>query len=313
MTNLKSNIKKTGYFIAYVPLYLSIKFINLVPKKAAVVLGKTAGSLLFLFSNKYRNIAKKNLSFALHLKEKEAKEMALSVFKNLGITFAEIARLKGEKDRVLEKDMVIEGMQNFLEAQERGKGVFLMSAHLGNWEMLAALHRRYTGPMTVIYKRTKNPYIDKYIRSIREQNGVTPISRRNSSRKIIATLRRGETVGILPDLHARNRQSVMADFFGRPAATNYGMALLAMKTGAPVVPAFVVRSADGTYKCIYEKPIYLQQAGTREKDVELAISACNSIIENYIRKYPEQWYWVNDRWKSIHVDPVPLSQSMGHA
>ena len=291
--------KNSAYFIAYIPLKSAIILIRMLPHRAAISLGKLTGMLFFLLSATYRKVAVKNLKLAFALNDKAAKARALSVFKEMGTTFAEIITLSPLSEKYLEENVHIEGYSNFLKAQKEGKGVFLLSAHLGNWEMLAAIHSMLTGSITVIYKKHKNPYVDGMITSLRQSSNIKVIPRRNSVRKTIAALKSGETIGILSDLHtSKGAQSVMVPFFGRPASTNYGLALLAIKTGTPIVPAFTVRDERGRHLCTYEEPLFLKSTGNMDADIKEGMATINAIIEAKIRKYPSQWYWVHDRWKS---------------
>ena len=292
-------LKNIAYFIAYIPLKATIITIGMLPYSAAIVLGKLTGILFFLISATYRKIVIKNFKLAYNLTRSEARTRALTVFKEMGTTFAEIITLSPLPEKHLKEKIDIEGYSNFLKAKESGKGVFLMSAHLGNWEMLAAIHSIFSGAITVIYKKHKNPYVNKAIISLRAASNIKAIPRRNSTRKILTTLKKGETVGILPDLRTNKKsQSVMVPFFGMSASTNYGLALLAIKTGAPIVPAFTVRDGKGRHLCTYQKPIFLKSTGDLDSDIKEATARLNSIIEKEIRKYPSQWYWVHDRWKS---------------
>ena len=293
------NFKNIAYFTAYIPLKIAIVTIGMLPFGAATALGKLTGILFFYISATYRKVAIKNLKLAYNLTDKEAGRRALTVFKELGTTFAEIISFSPLSEKDIEERVEIEGYSNFLKAKEAGKGVFLLSAHLGNWEMLAAIHSMLSGSITVIYKKHKNPYVDGMITSIRQSSKIKAISRRNSARATISALKKEETVGILTDLHtSKEAQSVMVPFFKMPASTNYGLALLAIKTGAPIVPAFVVRNGKGRHLCTYKKPLFLKSTGDMDRDIKEGTARITAIIEEEIRKYPSQWYWVNDRWKS---------------
>lgn len=293
------NFKNIAYFIAYIPLKATIIAIKILPGSIAIALGKLAGILFFLCSATYRKVAIKNLKLAYSLTDSEARARALTVFKEMGTTFAEIITLSPLSEKYLKEKVDIEGYSNFLKAKESGKGAFLLSAHLGNWEMMGAIHSMLSGSITVIYKKHKNPYVDKIIISLRQASNMKAISRRNSARKTIAALKKGETIGILPDLHtSKEAQAVMVPFFEMPASTNYGLALLAIKTGTPIVPAFTVRHGDGRHLCTYKEPVFLKSTGDMDRDIKEGTARINAIIEEEIRKYPSQWYWVNDRWKS---------------
>ena len=234
---------------------------------------------------------------ALGMKEEEAVPFASLVFENLGQTFVEFMQ-PGRYGRTYVLDNVqVEGLEHIKEAGNKGKGVLVLAAHIGNWELLGSALREHSGPVTVVYKKAKNPFVTEFIRAARKRRGIDTIPHRNSARKILALLKKNETVGILLDQYATNKDAIKADFFGIPAETNYGLALIALKTGAPVVPAFMVRDESGRYRCVYEKAIELDKGDDLQEDIKEATSRFNEILERAVRRYPEQWFWVHNRWK----------------
>lgn len=291
---------KITYFAEYIPFYLFARLFSNLPLKSSVRLGKRLGRLLYSIDGRHRRIAIENISSTLGLDSVEAEGVARKVFENIGITFAEFIKIPTLNKAFFDNNVEVEGFENYLRAKDYGKGVLMLGAHLGNWELIPAVHLIKKGQAaSVVYKRTKNPYVDRFIDSIRRSYGLKTISHRNSVKEIMAALRRGEGVGILLDQHAGSREAVVVDFIGRPAATNYGLALIALKTGAPVVPMFLVREGEERYRFIYEEPIHLQKSGDSERDVREATIKFNSVIEKYVRKYPEQWFWVHNRWKAV--------------
>lgn len=303
-------IKNSLYFFAYIPFLITSMIFNLLPLPVARIVGRFIGLSFFCVSRKYRRMAVCNILKALSLKKKDAVKMALSTFENFGVSFVEMVKFQGLSNDKISKYVEIEGYENYSKAAQAGKGAFLMSAHIGNWEMLAAVHSMLAGSITVIYKKTKNPYIEKYIKNMRHKNNIISLYRRNSARRIISALKKGTTVGILPDLRTNKGLRIEADFFGMPAVTNYGIALLAIKTGAPIVPGFAVRTKEGRLKCIYGKPIYLEKTGNDPHALKKAVSKINLVLEDIIKKYPDQWYWMHDRWKPCEAVENEHSSSL---
>ncbi len=289
---------KIRYFIEYAPIYLLSKFLPLLPRTSAEKCGRCVGGLLYHLWPSRRKMTMENISMALGLQSGEAKKLSRCVFKHLGLTLVEMLRLPALTDRFIEEQIAVEGYENYLEAKAEGKGVLLLAAHLGNWELMGAAHCRKGEALHVVYKKPKNPYVDRFIYGLRKRSGIETIPHRNAAKKIFAALKKGEDVGILLDQHTLAKEAMIIDFFGQPAATNYGLALIALKTGAPVVPIFLVRAKGGGYRCIYEKPIYLTKSEDLKKDRKRATITFTKIIEEKIREYPEQWFWLHDRWKA---------------
>ena len=288
---------KLTYFIEYVLFRLLIGFIGLFPPEISINIGRFLGRLACRVDRKHRRIATDNLVMALGMEEKEALTFSRAVFENLGQTFTEFMQPHRFGRAYISDFVHVEGLENLQRAREKGKGVLILAAHLGNWELLGSALREHSGPVTVVYKKARNPYVREFIFSARKRRGIDTIPHRNSARKILALLKKRETVGILLDQYATNKDAVKADFFGIPAETNYGLALIALKTGAPVVPAFMVREESGRYRCFYEKAIELDKGDDLQEDIKSATGRFNEVLERLIRRYPEQWFWVHNRWK----------------
>lgn len=288
---------KLKYFVEYVLFRLLVAFISFFSPAASINAGRCLGRLAFKIDRKHRTIAVDNLSMALGMEEEEAFPFTSLVFENLGQTFVEFMQPQRYGQRYVLDRVHVEGLDNLIEARAKGKGVLILAAHIGNWELLGSALREHAGPVTVVYKKAKNPFITDFIRSTRKRRGIDTIPHRNSARKILALLKNNATVGILLDQHATNKDAIKADFFGIPAATNYGLALIALKTGAPVVPASMVRDEKGAYRCVYEKAIDLEKGDDLQEDIKAATTRFNEILERLVRRYPEQWFWVHNRWK----------------
>jgi len=285
------------YILEYIPFYLFAKAIQAMPLAMAIKTGRTLGALLYRLSGKRVAMAESNISRALGLDKQEASEITKKAFINVGTTLAEFVKIPYLDRSLFDNNISVEGEENLTDAQSDGKGVLLLGAHIGNWELLGAYLQYRFGNISVIYRKTKNTYVDSFINSIRTSLGTETIPHRNSIRKVMSNLKKKGMVGILLDQHAIPEDAVVVDFFKRPAATNYGLALIALKTGAPVVPVFVVRDGKGGYKCIYEKPIRPSKSDDNDKSIEEATISFNTALEKIITAYPEQWFWIHNRWK----------------
>lgn len=289
---------RISYLAEYIPFYIIARGFSVLPFSLSVKTGRMIGGLLYRIDRKHRNLASGNISLVLGLNRSEAEALARRVFENIGATFAEFIKIPSLDRAFFDNNITVDGFENYIKAKGEGKGVLMLGAHLGNWELLAAAHLIKMGEVaSVVYRRTKNPYVSGFIDLLRRSYGLKTLPHRNSVREIMAALKRGEGVGILLDQHAGTKEAIIVDFLGRPAATNFGLALIALKTGVPVVPVFLVREGEGGYRAVYEEPIYLQKSGDSEKDIREATVRFNSVIEKYVRRYPEQWFWVHNRWK----------------
>ena len=199
----------------------------------------------------------------------------------------------GEK---LNVSTVLEGSEHLHAALAGGRGVFILAGHCGNWELAAARISRDI-PVTGLARPMANPLVEATIEALRSAAGNRTLNARDSARGVLRLLRRGEAVGMLLDQSALRNERVFVPFLGRPAATNLGLAMLALKTGAPVLPAFSAREADGRHRVWIGAPIPLAETGDRATRIGVSTARYTAAIEAYVRRYPEQWFWVHNRWK----------------
>lgn len=286
------------YLAEYAAFYIFTRIFYLLPYSLSVKMGRSMGRLVHRLDERHRRIALDNIESTIGLKGVEAEKVVLSLFENLGMVLAEFIKIPTLDKSFLDKMVSVEGFENYLSAKSEGKGVLMLGAHLGNWEMLAKTHVVKMGEdASVVYMKTKNPYVDSYIDSLRKSYGLKTIPHHNAMKQVLTALRKGEGVGVLLDQHGGQKEAVKVDFIGRPAATSMGLALMALRTEAPVVPMFMVRDGDRGFRFVYEKPIHLEKSGDLEKDIREGTIIFNKVIEDYVRKYPEQWFWVHRRWK----------------
>ena len=283
-----------------------LRVLGFIPRKWSVRLGNIIGRTAFSLDRKHRNIAINNLTFAFG-NEKDSREieaLARRVFENLCQIIFEI----GWSLRLSESDFPryfsIEGISNYRKAFKRGKGVLFLNAHTGNWELLSILGVMGPIPINVLFRPLDFAPLNRLILRIRSRFGAKLIPTAGAMRKILNLLKRGESISILMDQNVDWYEGVFVDFFNRRACTNKGMALLALKTGAAVIPAFLRR--DGLkFKAIFEKELPLIKTGDKTKDIEANTQAYNRAIESFVRRFPEQWFWVHQRWKTRPYQPWP--------
>lgn len=273
----------------------------LLPHSMALVLGGWLGGLLHLLSRKKVDAAEARCVKALGLGITPAREIVRKSYRNLGRSVVEFLRfpvIDGKMESLVE----VHGEENLRGALERDKGVILLTAHFGNWEMAAAALSRRGFPMNAIGAEQRDVRITDRIAELRESFGVKTISKGFDLKAAIRCLQRGEILGILLDQDPRQR-GLVAPFLGLPASTPYGPVKLAQKLEAAVVPLFIVRREDGTHHDLYLLPALEGEGGKRfGEDLERDVIRCNDLISDWIRKHPDHWLWLYPRWASTLGD-----------
>jgi KDO2-lipid IV(A) lauroyltransferase len=238
------------------------------------------------------------IAFGEEKSEKELLAIARGTFQNLGMVAVEFFRILKMDVETFKKRVKIEGLEESLKLIERGKGGLLLLSHFGNWEMMGIMSKLIGDPIMVIAKpMKKNKRIDQFITKIRNAAGLEVISSIKAGRIVIKALSQNRIVGILIDQRAKRSEGIWADFFGKKAPTTPALAVLAMKTGAPVVPVFMVRNGLGKHRLVIQNPLELVHTGDIKKDVEANTQLFNHTLESMIRQYPDQWFWVHRRWE----------------
>jgi KDO2-lipid IV(A) lauroyltransferase len=284
--------------------YLLLKgfslFINLLPESFALGCGKRLGGLVFHLDWERRKVALENLhvAFGKEKSEEEFLAIARGTFQNLGMMAVEFFRIPKMDVEMFKKRVTTEGLEETLRLLEKGKGMLLLLSHFGNWEMMGMMSKLIGDSIMVLAKpMKKNKHIDQFITDIRSAAGLEVVSSIKASRVVMKALSQNRIVGILIDQRAKRSEGIGADFFGKKAPTTPGLAVLAMKTSAPVVPVFMVRNGFGTHRLVIQKPLELVHTGDIKKDVEANTQLFNHTLESMIRQYPDQWFWVHRRWE----------------
>jgi KDO2-lipid IV(A) lauroyltransferase len=235
------------------------------------------------------------------LSKAEATAALGGMYRNLGQNLLEILRMYGGATEELSALMTIEGEDVVRAALQRGRGAMILTAHLGNFDMLGmfAAHRGY--PLTVISKKIKPDAVNQVWSSLRERFGVNLIPAHNVARACLKALRANGLVGFMIDQSRPRGQGVFVQFFGRPASTTPGLAVLAAQAQAPVIPVFLSRQPDGTHH-LQVLPL-IEPPPDREAATILRYTQLyTTITERAIRQHPEQWLWMHRRWK---IQPQP--------
>jgi KDO2-lipid IV(A) lauroyltransferase len=284
--------------------YLLLKgfslLINLLPEGFSLWAGRQLGRIMFCLDRGHRKVALENLHLAFG-KEKSAEELlaiARRTFENLGMMAVEFFRIPKMDVETFKERVKMEGLEEALRLLGRGKGALLLLSHFGNWEMMGIMSKLIGNSIMVLAKpMKKNKRVDQFITKIRNSAGLEVVSSIKASRTVIKALSQNRVVGILIDQRAKRSEGIWADFFGKKAPTTPGLAALAMKTGAPVVPVFMVRNGFNQHRLVIQEPLQLVHTGDIKKDVEANTGLFNHTLESMIRQYPDQWFWVHRRWE----------------
>lgn len=284
----------------YKLIKLFVWLLGLIPQAAAQFFSDSIGILWFHVDKRHRNITLSNLeqSFGKELSPYQIQCMAKRVFKNIISILFEVAwSTRLEKDELL-KHFTFKGIEHVKSAHKKGKGVILVTCHMGNFEMLITCLEQ-TGLQDVygVYRKLDFKPLERLILEIRQRFGVKMIALKGASRKIDAILENGGVVGTLLDQNVNWYQGPFVNFFGRSACTNGGLASMALRTEAPIVPLYTARK-DRQFLIEFLPEIALQKTDDRIKDIENNTQNYTSAIETMVRKYPDQYFWVHNRWKT---------------
>ncbi len=281
-----------------------LRTLGALPRSLAGGIAQGIVGLLYNLTPRLRAVAERNLLLALP--EQSAAQRARivrGVYRNLGRVLNEAAHFPSLKASNVKDYVSFAGFENYEAALARGRGVIFLTAHLGVWELGAFAHALHGHKLNVVYRALDNPRIDQLVRRYREMSGNRMIEKNESARGILAALGRNETVGILVDQNTLPEEGVFVDFFGIPASMTAGVARFALHTGASVVPAFCVwEELLGRYCIYYDRGLTFEPTGnataTATADVQSATQQMARVIEQYVRRYPDQWLWSHRRWKT---------------
>jgi len=259
-------------------------------------------SLLMLFYHaavKHRLIALHNLRCAFPEKDmEELIRIAKGVYRNLAITMAEFFSMPYITRENLHEWLELEGLEHFEAGIAQGKGLLTIIAHFGNWELMPVTTPFFLKPAYIVYRPLDSPVIDNMVEYVRTINGNEMVMKGGSGKRIMELLKENHPIAILSDQNVAAREGVFVDFFGRPACTGVGLAVLALRSGAPVLPMFMARQKSGKYKFILKPLVEISRTGDYEKDLLENTQRFTKVVEDVVREYPDQWFWIHQRWKT---------------
>ena len=277
-----------------------VGFMGALPRGIARAVGAAVGLAACVLASRLRRVGRQNLALAFPgMTDVERDRVLRASFRSLGWQLAEFARMRRYTREGAQKTIRYEGLENFLAARERRKGVLVLTGHLGAWEMSSFFHSLMGYPMSMVIRRLDNPRVDGFVNGIRMLHGNRVLDKDDFARGILKELHRGETVGILMDTNMTPPQGVFVPFFGKDACTASGLARVAMHAGAAVLPGFLLwEPGEERYVLHFGTPLELTRTGDAEADAVANTALFTRVLEGWIRRYPEQWLWVHRRWKT---------------
>lgn len=267
-----------------------------LPARLGLWVGRRLGDLAWAALPVRRALTLDNLqrAFGGDRDAEELRRLGRRSFEHLGMNLVEACVFFFRPPAVLLSRVTLEGVEHLETATAAGKGILLLTAHYGNWELLAASHALTGFALSVVVRPLDNPILDRVVARFRRRGSVELIAKRRALREVLDALRRQRMLGILLDQNAARSEGVFVPFFGVPASTSKALAVVALRAGAPVVPVFIRRDADGCHTVRVEPAIPPPADG----DVTAYTAAFNRAIEAAIRRAPEQWFWMHARWKT---------------
>ena len=271
-----------------------------MPRGVARLLGGMLAFVVYWLFGRLRRVGVRNLELALPELSIEARRKILRrVYIHLGWQLVEFCRMTGYTVENTRDWLRTEGLEHYLAAQAHGKGVLVIPGHLGAWELSSFYHSLMGYPMGMVIRRLDNRRLDAYVNGIRCMHGNHVLHKDDFGRGLLTAMRSGGTVGILMDTNMTPPQGAFVRFFGIEACTATGLAHVARKTGAAVLPGFMVwEPAERRYVLHFGAEVAIPHSEDIAADILKGTELCTNAIESWIRRYPDQWLWIHRRWKT---------------
>jgi len=286
--------------LEYAAAWPFIKILGILPRPLSRAFAIGLAQVVYLLHFRLRQVGMRNLAMVFPEKsEAERKRILRGVFTSLGRQLAELCQFPRYTPDNIDEVVVYDGLENYERAYARGKGVLFLTGHFGGWELSAFAHSLHGHWLHVVMRPMDNPYLDRLLQQYRTMYGNKTVAKDDFVRGLLAAMKAGETVGILMDTNMTPPQGIFVDFFGIPACTASGLARIALRTDAAVVPGFTIWDpALQKYRLRFDPALELVRTGNLEADIAANTQMFTKVIEDYVRKYPDQWLWVHRRWKT---------------
>jgi KDO2-lipid IV(A) lauroyltransferase len=277
-----------------------VRCVGILPRRAARAFGAGIGKFLWMMLSRLRQVGLRNLELAFPEKTAaECETILRGVYRSLGWQIGEFCKMPSYTAEKASKFIRYDGLEHYVAAKAKGRGVLVVTGHLGAWELSSYYHSLMGYPMSLVIRRLDNPLVDDFVNTIRCRHGNRVIHKDDFARGLLTAMHNGETVGILMDTNMTPPQGVFVPYFGIEACTASGLARVAMKSGAAVLPGFLLwEASENRYVLRFGEELELVRSGDSAHDIVANTALFTSAIESYVRRYPEQWLWVHRRWKT---------------
>jgi KDO2-lipid IV(A) lauroyltransferase len=294
--------------LEYAAAWPFIKILGLMPRPLSRAFAIAIAQVVYLLHFRLRQVGMRNLEMVFPEKTvAERRRILRGVFTSLGRQLAELCQFPRYTPENIDEVVVYDGLENYERAYAQGKGVLFLTAHFGGWELSAFAHSLHGHWLHIVMRPMDNEYLDRLLQQYRTMHGNKTVNKDDFVRGLLAAMKAGETVGILMDTNMTPPQGIFVDFFDIPACTASGLARIALRTGAAVVPGFTIWDpALQKYRLRFDPALGLIRTGHLEADITANTQMFTKVIESYVRKYPDQWLWVHRRWKTRPEGQPPL-------
>jgi len=292
------SLRKLRYGLEYLALRAGLAFIECVPLRAATWAASSLGGIYFRANARRRTLAEDNIRRAgVAVQDEDAHRIARASFRHMGLVAVESVKFA----RAVTKDNWRSHLEFAVSQQtmdmlrDDRQALIIASGHLGNWE-IAAQAVGFICPITGIARDMNNPYVNRLIKQRSSRQNFNTIPKGSGGHALLSALRGGEALAILVDQHART-SGMMIDFFGQPASTHTSPARLHLATGAPLLVGYCLRTGPLAYRITITDPISFTPTGNKQGDVKAILEQLNAVLEDAIRRFPEQYLWAHRRWR----------------
>jgi KDO2-lipid IV(A) lauroyltransferase len=294
--------------LEYAAAWPFIKVLGLMPRSLSRAFAIGLAQVVYGLHFRLRQVGMRNLAMVFPEKsEAERTRILRGVFTSMGRQLAELCQFPKYTPENVDEVVVYDGLENYEQAYARGKGVLFLTAHFGAWELSAFAHSLHGHWLHIVMRPMDNEFLDHLLQHYRTMHGNKTVAKDDFVRGLLAAMKAGETVGILMDTNMTPPQGIFVDFFGIPACTASGLARIALRTDAAVVPGFTIWDpALQKYRLRFDPALALVRTGDLEADIAANTQLFTKVIEDYVRRYPEQWLWVHRRWKTRPEGQPPL-------
>ena len=293
--------RRIKHRIEYWMTYLTGAFARMIPYRLALGLGSFLGWLAFDVLRIRRKVTLINLKNSLGADRDGLAAIGREAYRNFGKSMVEYTLFPSLDKNKIERMVEFEGAGHWDEALKRGKGAILVTGHFGNWELMGAAASQRGYPIDFLVGEQHNVLVDNLMNDYRRSMGIGIIKMGAAAKGVIRALKNNRFVAMLSDQDAGSDGTVV-EFFGRPASTPKGPAAFALKMDVPIVMAFIIRESARRQKVIVEKAIFGEKTSDKQEDIRKLTQAYTRLLEEYVRKYPDHWFWPHRRWKSTTQD-----------